>query len=111
MKPKTPQAIEDCYQLLLWIIPLLDQFPRNRKFSLGNRLESCLLDVLDDLLKARWKSNARQNLSSANSHLDMVRHIWRLCHDLQIISTKRYEYGIRLMLGIGKQIGGWKNYK
>ena len=36
----TPQAVEDCHQLLLWLIPLLDQFPRQRRFTLGERLAS-----------------------------------------------------------------------
>ena len=30
-----PQVIDDCHELLKWLIPLLDQFPRTRRFTLG----------------------------------------------------------------------------
>ena len=39
-----PRVIDDCHGLLRWLIPLLDQFPRSRRFTLGERLESGLLD-------------------------------------------------------------------
>jgi len=35
MRSQTPQAVESCHKLLLWLIPHLDAFPRN----LGERLE------------------------------------------------------------------------
>ena len=42
-----PKAITDCRQLLLWLIPHLDKFPRNRRYTLGERLESGLLEGLE----------------------------------------------------------------
>jgi len=44
---------------LLWLIPLLDTFPRARRFTLGERLESTLLDVLERLVEAAYsRANA-----------------------------------------------------
>jgi hypothetical protein len=37
MKDKTPQAVQACHELLLWLIPQLDKFPRARRFTLGVR--------------------------------------------------------------------------
>lgn len=110
MNKNSPQAVEACHQLLLWLIPILDQFPRQRRYSLGERLESHLLDVLEALLQATWQSNKKAALAQANLSLEMTRHLWRLCYDLHIVSVKRYEHGIRLMLQLGKQIGGWSRY-
>jgi hypothetical protein len=28
-----PQAVQSCHELLLWLIPQLDKFPRSRRFS------------------------------------------------------------------------------
>ena len=39
-KPSTPKAVEDCRELLLWMIPHLDKFPRNRRYTLGEKLEN-----------------------------------------------------------------------
>jgi hypothetical protein len=36
-----------------------------------------------------------------------MRHLWRLGHELQVLPTRRYEHGARLMDDLGRQIGGW----
>lgn len=39
MSPTVPQAVQSCHELLLWLIPQLDKFPRSRRFTLGERIE------------------------------------------------------------------------
>ena len=43
--PNLPRVIDDCHELLKWLIPVFDKFPRARRFTLGERLESGLLSV------------------------------------------------------------------
>ncbi len=109
MSQTTPQAIHLCHELLGWLIPLLDKFPRSGRFSLGDRLESALLDVLERLVEAAYtRANLKgQALSSANLRLEVARQLWRLCFEFKLISTKRYRYGAELMDDLGRQIGGW----
>ena len=54
MSDRTPQAVQDCHALLLWLIPHLDKFPRLRRFTLGERLEGGLLVVLEHLVEAAY---------------------------------------------------------
>ncbi len=103
----SPLAVQRCHELLLWLIPLLDQFPRNRRYTLGERIESGLLDVLKLLVEAAFSGKKQQTLREANLTLATVRHLWRLAFELTVISSKRYEYGAHLMLDLGAQIGGW----
>jgi hypothetical protein len=42
-----PQAVELCHELLLWLIPQLDKFPRVRRFTLGERIDAGLLEALE----------------------------------------------------------------
>ena len=98
--------MQRCHELLLWLIPLLDQFPRNRRFTLGERLELGLLDILQFLVDAAYSCQKHNSLRQTNLKLATVRHLWRLCFELKVIGSKRYEYGVRLMLGLGAQIGG-----
>jgi hypothetical protein len=37
MFPTVPQAVQPFQELLLWLIPQLDKFPRVRRFTLGGR--------------------------------------------------------------------------
>jgi hypothetical protein len=102
-----PKAVQDCHNLLTWLIPLLDNFPRNRRFTLGERLESGLLEILECLVEAAYVKNKRDLLKRANNRLAVIRHLWRMAYELQTIPAKRYEHGARLLEELGKQVGGW----
>ena len=105
--PTLPKVIDDCHELLKWLIPLLDKFPRQRRFTLGERLESGLLDVLEECVDAAYSKNKRPQLNIANRRLSSVRHLWRLAFELRVISRKRYFYGSQQLVDIGTQIGAW----
>ena len=100
-------VVESCHELLLWLIPQLDGFPRNRRFTLGERLESTLIQVLELLVQAAYSRDKRTPLALAKSRLAVVRHLWRLSFQLQVVSLRRYEYGAGLIDGVGRQVGGW----
>ena len=107
----TPKAVEDCHELLAWIIPKLDQFPRNRRFTLGERIETGLLTVLENLIQAAYQKSYSENLQAANLQLDVVRHLWRLSHGLQVISHQSYGQGAERLTELGRQIGGWRKHR
>ncbi len=103
-----PQVIDDCHELLKWLIPLLDKFPRARRFTLGERLESGLLAVLEECIDAAYSKHKRTQLSAANRRLASVRHLWRLAYELRVIPRNRYYHGSQRLVGIGIQIGAWQ---
>jgi len=107
MPDTTPQAVQSCHELLLWLIPQLDKFPRNRRFTLGDRLESGLIQLLELLIEAAYTRAKRESLRRANLRLATARHLWRLAHELRVVSTRRYAHGARLIDDLGRQIGGW----
>jgi len=53
-KNEMPKVVHDCHLLLEWMIPQLDKFPRLRRYTLGERVESLLLEVLEALLEAAY---------------------------------------------------------
>jgi hypothetical protein len=107
MKDKTPQAVQSCHELLLWLIPQLDKFPRARRFTLGERIESALLEVLELLVDAAYSRTRQTTLKKANLRLAVARHLWRLAQELQVVSMRRYEHGAKLIDDLGRQVGGW----
>jgi len=107
LKNQGPKAVQDCHNLLLWLIPILDKFPRSRRFTLGERLEIGVLKVLEDLVEAAYTKQKNQPLTRANRQLEIVRHLWRLAYELKMISPRSYQYGAKLINEIGQQIGGW----
>ena len=104
---KLPKVIEDSHLLLQWLVPLLDKFPRNRRFTVGERLESRLLEMLQHLVEAAYSREKSESLQQANRQLSVFRHLWRLSYELHLIDLRRYRYGSEQIVDIGKQIGAW----
>lgn len=107
MAPSVPQAVQSCHDVLLWLIPQLDKFPRSRRFTLGERVEGGLLEVLELLVEAAYSRSKDIPLRRANLQLEVVRHLWRLAYELKVMATRQYEHGAKLLDDLGRQIGGW----
>jgi len=107
MNDLVARAVQDCHNLLLWVIPQLDKFPRVRRFTLGERLETTLLQVLEQLVEAAYSRDKVPALTLANRRLAVARHLWRLAHELEAVTTRRWQHGAGLMDEVGRQIGGW----
>ena len=71
--PKEVDAITKLYDLLLWIIPKLEKFPRSQKFLIADRIETALLDVLDLLIEAAYSKKKSTLLRSVNLRLERLR--------------------------------------
>jgi len=107
MKDTTPQAVQAGHELLLWLIPKIDKFPRVHRFTLGERLEGALLEVLELSVEAAYTHNKRTALQRANLRLEVAKHLWRLALELQSVALRQYQHGARLMDELGRQLGGW----
>ena len=107
MPSNVSQAVQSCHELLLWLIPHLDKFPRVRRFTLGERIETGMLEVLELLVETAYSRNREIPLRRANLRLEVVRHLWRLAHELKVIATRQYEHGAKLIDEMGRQLGGW----
>jgi hypothetical protein len=104
---KTGPAVEAHFQFLLWIIPAVEKFPRDRKFLLGDRIQNAGADVLEALIEATYKRERRAHLNRANLGLHKLRFFFRLAVELQILDLRRYEFAARKIDEIGRLIGGW----
>ncbi len=95
------------HDLLLYAVPVLAKFPRDHKFTLGDRVLNRLLDVQQECLRAYYGKEKMGPLTEANLVLEMARHHVRLAHDLKLVSSGQYEVFARKMEDVGRMIGGW----
>lgn len=100
-------ALEALYQLLLWLTPAVEKYPRNFKFTLGDRTMATAIEALDHLIAATYSRDRLARLSAANLALERLRFLMRLASDLRIIDLRRYEHASRLIDDAGRLIGGW----
>jgi four helix bundle protein len=99
------------YDLLLWLIPQVQKFPRAHRFGLAERIQRLALDFQDALVAAgKAKGKYRlQKLHQADLHLEQLRVWIRLARDLECLSVRKYEHVSRLTTEIGRLLGAWIN--
>jgi hypothetical protein len=100
-------VIDKAYELVLWSCRHIANFPRSHRFTLGERMERRLYDVLELLLKAKYSGQKAGLLRQANMELELLRFQFRLAKDLKCFTLKRYEHGVRAVNEIGQMVGGW----
>jgi len=95
------------YDLLLWYTSHISRFPRQHRYSLGQRIEKHLFRVLELLTAARYVRPNRRHLEKANLRLEMLRIQTRLAKDLQCLKGTSYEFAVKGLDEIGRMVGGW----
>ena len=104
---ETGPALEAHYRFILWLVPVVERFPRSQKFLLGDRLQATALDVLEWLIEATWTRQRAAHLARANLGVERLRVLCRLAFDLRYLDRRRYEHASRCLDDIGRRIGGW----
>jgi len=108
---KQVNALTKIYDLLLWIIPQLEKFPKSQKYLLGDRIETLILDIMELIIEAVYTKNKTSFLKDANLKIEKLRYLIRLTMDLKYLSIKKYEYVSKCLNEIGSEIGGWLKYQ
>ena len=107
--PRTTElsAITKTYDFVLWLLPHIAKFPSDHRFTLGNRLEEGVLDILETLIEASYTREKVPLLQNANIRLERLRYLLRITKDLHLISIKQYEFAAESLFAIGTEVGGW----
>ncbi len=101
------QVVTAMYESFAASLPRLANLPRVHRFTVGERLESLQMDVLECLLHARFERSKSEWLNRANIKLDLCRMLVRALCDSKQISPGLYEAWILELDGVGRQVGGW----
>ncbi len=107
MSASTIKAVPKLYDVIMWLLGRVEKFPRSHKFTLGDRVVTLALDILELLIEATYTRNRLPLLRQANVQLEKLRYLIRLCHDFKLISTKQYNYISGEINEVGQRIGGW----
>ena len=54
---ETVNSISKTYDSIKWIVPTVAKFPREKRYTLGQRIEDRLLDILGFLLEANYSKD------------------------------------------------------
>ena len=97
------------FDLLTWLVPKTEAFPKAYRFTVTQRLMGSALDVHDALAEALGSrgQSRRRYLQSADRSLIRLRLYLRLAHHWRWLSHGQYEHASRLVAEVGRLLGGW----
>ena len=97
------------YDLLRWLLPRTEHFPKLYRSTVTQRLASAALDFQEALLmaqSARDKIRLR-HLRQADGHLANLRLYLRLVHEWGWLSRGQYRHVSEMVAEIGRLLNGW----
>lgn len=97
------------YDLLTWLLPRAEKFPKPQRFVVTKRLQDAVLDFQETLYDANAYSGRDRlaYLQQADAHLNKLRLYLRLVHDWGWLSTGQYQHVSKMIAEIGRLLGGW----
>lgn len=97
------------YDLLDWLLPKSERFPKVYRHTITQRLMNSVLDLHDALGDAQ-ASRARERLralQAADAALVKLRNYLKLVHRWQWLSHGQYQHVSEMVAEIGRLLGGW----
>jgi four helix bundle protein len=97
------------YDLVTWLLPLAEKFPRSQRFVVTQRLQNAVLNFQENLIEANSlrKEKRLEKLRLADVELRKLRLYLRLCQRWAWISSGQYLHVSAMVAEIGKLLGGW----
>jgi hypothetical protein len=102
-----PKIMTALYDLTVWYMARTERFPKPLRVSLGDRIDTKLLDMLELANHARFSKQPKKYLQSLNLELESLRFLSRLARDRGGLQIRQFEFAARSIEEIGRQIGGW----
>jgi four helix bundle protein len=95
------------YELIQYLYPLVNKFPKTQKFVLGQRIENSAVEVLEGIITANSVRDKSAALEKTSVELEKLRVFMRLAKDLRFMSFEQYEHASALINETGRMLGGW----
>ena len=84
-------------------------FPKHEKYTIGQKTENTILEVLELILSASYAGIYKKEiLRKTNNKTDLLKYLIRIAYETNSIRIKNYLSLEEEILNIGRMIGGWQ---
>ena len=97
---------QKAYDFLVWVFAKTDGFPKSKRFSIGQRLEVLLLDLVVLLNGLQYSKERARKLFRVSAAFDEIKLLMKHSHDTRLISRDSFAYSLHFADEIGAMIGG-----
>jgi len=96
------------YDLLQWLLPHTNSWPRQYRFTLTHELVRAALRFQERILEATLSGETAKRLAQAEVELAKVRLYLRLGYDLKLLAPGQYAHVSELIGHVGRLLGAWR---
>jgi hypothetical protein len=101
------------FDLLAWLLPKAERFPRVYRQTVVQRMMEAALDFQEALFDAQSQggSTRQRHLRQADAALNKLRLYLRLAHRWRWLNDGQYKHVSAMVAELGRLLGGWMKAK
>ena len=96
------------YELLQRVMKVTKEFPREYKFTLGEKIKEEVIELVVLIYRANSAEDKGPHLATLLERLQVLELLIRLSQDMRLITVKNYAQIVEMTGSIGKQTAGWR---
>ena len=109
MRPTETPIFTRTFDLLAWLLPATNHFPRAHRHTVTRRLTDAALDLRERLEEANLQAAERLRLlAQADAALARLRVYLRLAARFGWLNDGQYEHVSLMVNEVGRLLGGWQ---
>ena len=95
------------YDLLLELMYITKNYPREFKYSIGEKIQNYMTEILLDIYRANGSKDKKMHLQNLLERVELLNVLLRVSFDLKILPLEKYADLIEKTNSISKQTCGW----
>ena len=95
------------YDFLLRVMIATKDFPREYKYTLGQKIKDELIELVVLIYRANSAKNKSQHIEQILERVQAIQLLMRLSHDMKILPRRHYAALSEMTENLGKQAQGW----
>jgi hypothetical protein len=95
------------YDILLRTMTATKDFPREYKYTLGQKIKDELIELVVVIYRANSATDKNRHIESIVERVQAIQLMMRLAHDMKILSRRNYAALSEMTDGLARQAQGW----
>jgi hypothetical protein len=95
------------YDILLRTMSATKDFPREYKYTLGQKIKDELIELVVMIYRANSATDKARHIESIVERVQAIQLMLRLSHDMKILSRRHYAALSEMTDSLAKQAQGW----
>ena len=95
------------YDFLLRIMRVISHFPREYKYTLGERIQNTAISMIVAIYRANTSKDKVPYLKELNEHIQMMYLYLRISLDIKLLPTERFASIVEAIDDVSNQAQGW----